>query len=85
MTIIKHTTLLNSPGIDIAIGEVILFTQKGKSKQSHKVVKDTEYRYACDYCSLRDLDCSIIKCGSDERSDGQNIHFINDKSVSKPL
>ena len=61
--------------IETTIGKTITTVNDNKSKQRHKAVKDTDLRYACDYCSLRDLECSIIKCGRDERTDSNDIHY----------
>ncbi|MDD2300325.1 MAG: hypothetical protein PHR52_11695 [Fermentimonas sp.] len=61
--------------IETNIGETITTVSMDKSKLRHKAVKDTDLRYACDYCSLRNLDCSLLLCSRDERSDAQDIHY----------
>ena len=40
--------------IETNIGETITTVSMDKSKLRHIAVKDTDLRYACDYCSLRD-------------------------------
>lgn len=65
----------STPIIETGIGETITTVGEDKSKLRHIAVKDTTLRYACDYCSMRDLDCSIIMCGSDERTDSNDIHY----------
>ena len=64
-----------TPIIETGIGETITTVGEDKSRLRHIAVKDTNLRYACDYCSMRDLDCSVIMCGKDERSDNNNIHY----------
>lgn len=63
------------PIIETGVGETITTVSEAKSKLRHIAVKDTNLRYACDFCSLRDLDCSIIMCGSDGRTDSNDIHY----------
>lgn len=69
--------------IETNIGETITTVSMDKSKLRHIAVKDTDLRYACDYCSLRDLECSIIKCGRDERTDNNDIHYELVKALNK--
>lgn len=64
-----------TPIIETSLGGSITTVNEDMSKLHHKAVKDTDLRYACDFCSLRDLDCSIIMCGSDERTDSNDIHY----------
>lgn len=74
-------------GIEVAVGETLTLIHSNKSKLRHKAVKDTAHRYCCEYCSLKNLECSSIRCSKYERSDNQDIHFVRliDKPVSKPL
>lgn len=64
-----------TPIIETSLGGSITTVNEYKTKLHHIAVKDTNLRYACDFCSLRDLDCSIIMCGSDERTDSNDIHY----------
>lgn len=66
---------VSTPIIETGVGETITTVSEDKSKLRHIAVKDTTLRYACDYCSMRDLECSIIKCGRDERTDSNDIHY----------
>lgn len=66
---------VSTPIIETVVDETITTVSEDKFKLRHIAVKDTAHRYACDYCSMRDLDCSIIKCGRDERTDSNDIHY----------
>ncbi len=52
----------------------------------HVAVDDSDNDHACESCSLRDIDCSNIRCGHDERHDKRDVYFVQQsKTVSEPL
>lgn len=69
--------------IETGIEETIAIIDESKSKLYHKTIEDNDRKYGCEYCSLRDLNCNMILCGRDERSDKKDIHYELVKALNK--